>query len=91
MSSNDSVSEAVIDLEDEEGNVLSFEQVLTFAYKDNFYIALTPTEPNDEIAEDEVVIMRLTEDGDDIIYDAIESDEELDEVWAEFEHQYYDE
>ncbi len=93
MSKNNEIkdSEAIVELEDAEGNVLKFEHVMTFPFKEDFYVALAAAEPNDEIGEDEVVIMRLVEDEDGDIYEALESEEELDEVWAEFEKQYYEE
>ena len=82
---------AIISLEDDAGNVVDFEQVMTFPCGEDFYIALTPAEPNDEIAEDEVLILRLIEDEEGDLFEPIESEEELDRVWHEFEKQYYEE
>lgn len=83
--------EAIISLEDNDGNVIDFEHVMTFASGEGFYVALAPVEATDEIGEDEVVLMRLIEDEEGDLFEAIESEEELDSVWADFEKQYYEE
>ncbi len=86
-----------VELVDEEGNTLTFEHLLTFEYKDEWYIALTPVrEPeeegeNDEDEEnDEVVIYHLVGGEDDEQLETIDDDTLLDEVFAEFCNQYED-
>ena len=47
---------------DEENNVVKFRLLDVTEYKGEKYTLLLAAEPNDEIAEDEVVIFRLNED-----------------------------
>lgn len=81
----------IIELQDEEGNKLTFEHLLTFEVEDNFYIAMVPTEDMEELSTDEVLIMKVEDDGEDSVYYPIESEEELDSLWNIFNELYYDE
>ncbi len=79
-----------IEMLDEEGNLLEFEHLLTFEVDDQFYIAFTPYAAIDGFEVGEVLIMRIEEDdeqGD--IYLPIETEEELDKLWAIFQELYY--
>ena len=70
----------VITLTDEEtGEEQDFELYARATIDDKTYFALIPC---DEAEEDEVeyVILRATEDGDDIIFETIVDDEEFDKV-----------
>ena len=55
--------EELVELVDEDGNVINFKLLDVTEYKDEKYALLLAAEPNEEIAEDEVVIFRLSEDG----------------------------
>lgn len=89
----------IVELVDEDGNTLSFEHLLTFEYKGEWYIALTPVEEAEEAAEgsddedyenDEVVIYHLVGGEDDEQLETIDDDALLDEVFAEFCNVYED-
>lgn len=86
----------LVELVDEEGNTLSFEHLLTFEYKGEWYVALTPAvtaeeaEEADEEEGDEVIIYRLVGGENDEQLETIEDDALLDEVFAEFCNQYED-
>lgn len=82
----DMEQENIVELSDEEGNSLKFEHIMTLEHKGNAYICLAPAEPMEDIGEDELVIMRVGADdetGEDV-YETIEDDDELDEVFAEY-------
>ena len=53
--------EELIELVDEEGNVINFRLLDVTEYKGEKYTLLLAAEPNEEIAEDEVVIFRYNE------------------------------
>ena len=71
----------VIELEQDGGKVVKFEQIAVVAYESQYYAILHPT----ELKEDEVVIFRLLEDDEDSMDLVV--DEELSkkilEVYAE--------
>lgn len=68
----------IITLTDEEtGEEVDFELYARATIDEKTYFALVPC---DDEESDEYVILRATEDGDDIIFETIESDEEFDKV-----------
>lgn len=78
----------ILELEDDEGNVEKFLHIGTIDYKGQWYCFFQKAEPETEDEEDEVVIFRLEGDGDDKRLCTIEDDQLMDEVFAEFCHQY---
>lgn len=58
----------VIELENEDGETMSFYHVATFDLDDKWYVAFQPTEDTEELSEDEVVFFELgqDEDGEDL-------------------------
>lgn len=68
----------LIETVDEEGNVVNFELFDIVEFEDKEYALLLPAESNSD--DDEVVLMKLTKDGEDYLFEAIESDEEFDKV-----------
>ena len=52
----------IIELIDEEENVVRFKLLDVTEYKGNKYTLLLAAEPNEDVAEDEVVIFRLNEE-----------------------------
>ena len=74
---NDELESSIITLTDEEtGEELDFELYARATIDDKTYFALVPC---DEEA-DEYVILRATEDGEDIIFETIEDDDEFEKV-----------
>lgn len=71
--------EELIELVDEEGNVINFRLLDVTEYKGEKYTLLLATEPNEEIAEDEVVIFRYNEAEQTL--DPIEDENLLQEVF----------
>ncbi len=80
----------LIEMQDEDGNVLKFEHLLTFEVDEDFYVAFTPIEKMEEFDVGEVLIMRIKEDEDGDVYLPIESEQELDELWNIFQQLYYE-
>jgi hypothetical protein len=69
----------IIELVDDEGKVLKFKLLDVCEYKGEKYTLLIAAEPNEEIADDEVVIFRLNEQEE--VLEPIEDDNLLDEIY----------
>lgn len=84
----------IVELVDEEGKTYRYEHLLTFEYKGEWYCALTPESEGEETEEDdegeEVAIYHIVGEEDNESLEAIEDDDFLDEVFAEFCNQYED-
>ncbi len=81
MSEEDKISEegGIIELVDEEENIVRFRLLDVTEYKGEKYTLLLAAEPNDDVAEDEVVIFRLNEAEETL--EPIEDEELLQEVF----------
>lgn len=77
--------EDIIELVDEDGNEVSFEHLMTLEHNGKVYICLAPVEPMEDVAEDELVIMRIEtdEEGNDF-YATVDTEEELDAVFEKY-------
>jgi len=64
---------------DENGEEVSFE-LIEIIEVDNIEYALLLPETEENEVEDEVVLMRLKKEGEEFIFEAIESDEEFESV-----------
>lgn len=86
----------IVTLVNEDGEEVSFEHLLTFEYKGEWYIALTPVvAPEEEVDPeedegDEIVLYHLIGGENDEELETIDDDALLDEVFAEFCNQYED-
>lgn len=91
---NDYEDDYIVKIVNEDGKELSFEHLMTFEYKGEWYVALTPAEAAEESEDDdggeEVVIYHLAGDEDDEMIETVEDDALLDEVFAEFCNLYED-
>lgn len=77
--------ENLVVLVDEDENEVTFEHLMTLEHKGKNYICLVPAEPMEDVEEDELVIMRIeTDEEDNDYYTTIESEEELQEVFAKY-------
>ena len=74
----------IVELIDEDGTTYQFEHILTFQHEDEEYIALLPVDQVPDVAEDEIMIMRVDKDGDEDVYSPVGSREKLDEVFDTF-------
>lgn len=66
----------IIETVDENGKVVRFELFDVVEVDEQEYALLLPIEGND----DELVLMRLTKDGEEYLFETIEDDEEFDKV-----------
>ena len=75
----------IVELVDEDGKEVRFEHLMTLEHKGNTYVCLAPVEPDEDIGEDELVILRIDtdEDGNDA-YVTIDDEEELDDVFEKY-------
>lgn len=80
--------EHVIELQDDEGNVEKFLHIGTIEYRGEKYCFFQKAEPETEEEEDEVVMYRLDEKEELLL--PLEDEQLMDEVFAEFCHQYED-
>ena len=71
----------LIETVDEEGNVINFELFDIIEVDEQEYALLLPAEAEEEDSEEgEIVLMRLTKDGEDYLFETIEYDEEFKKV-----------
>ncbi|HIS83046.1 DUF1292 domain-containing protein [bacterium] len=71
----------LIETVDEEGNVINFELFDIIEVDEQEYALLLPAEAEEEDSEEgEIVLMRLTKDGEDYLFETIEDDEEFKKV-----------
>ena len=79
------LEEEIVELIDDDGNVIKFKLLDVTEYKGEKYTLLLAAEPNDEIAEDEVVIFRLNEKEETL--EPIEDDNLLQEVFDFYQQE----
>lgn len=83
----DAERDDIVVLVDENGEEVEFEHIDNVEMNGNEYVVLIPfSEDEDDDLEEEVVILRVehSEDGDDTFV-TIEDDDELEEVFSEFQ------
>ena len=80
--------ERIIELEADDGSVEKLYHIATIEYRGGTYCCFQKAEPESEEEEDEVVIFALQGEGEDALLVPIEDESLLDEVFAEFCHQY---
>lgn len=68
----------IIETIDENGEVVNFELFDIVEVEDKEYALLLPADSQED--NDEVILMRLTKEGEDYLFEAIEDDEEFDRV-----------
>lgn len=71
----------IIETIDEEGNTINFELYDIVEVEGREYALLLPTDA-EEGEDDEIVLMRLTKDGEDYLFETIDDEEEFDKVAA---------
>ncbi|MBQ3871602.1 MAG: DUF1292 domain-containing protein [Clostridia bacterium] len=81
--------EDLVILLDENDKEQYFELLMTYDLGENVYAALAPLEA-EGFEEDEVLIMKVSGDGEDADLVDIEDEEEVEEAWAAFEEIWED-
>ncbi|MBQ8295025.1 MAG: Holliday junction resolvase RuvX [Clostridia bacterium] len=80
----------IFELEAEDGTVEKLYHIATIEYRGGMYCCFQKAEPETEEEEDEIAIFNLQGEGDDALLVPLEDEQLLDEVFAEFCHQYED-
>ena len=75
----------IVELIDDDGNIIKFKLLDVTEYKGEKYTLLLAAEPNDEIAEDEVVIFRLNQTEETL--EPIEDEKLLEEVFEFYQQE----
>ena len=78
----------IFELEADDGSIEKLYHIATIEYKGGMYCCFQKAEPECEEEEDEVVIFGLQGEGDDAVLVPLEDEQLMDEVFAEFCHQY---
>ena len=68
----------IIETVDENGKVVRFELFDVVEVDEQEYALLLPVEAEED--NDELILMRLTKDGEEYLFETIEDDEEFDKV-----------
>lgn len=89
MSEEEELEEELIELVDDDGKVIKFKLLDVTEYKGEKYTLLLAAEPNEEIAEDEVVIFRLNEKEETL--EPIGDEKLLEEVFEFYRQETEDE
>ena len=79
MAKPEDMEDQLIETIDEDGNVVKFELNDIVEFEGKEYGLLLPHEEKQD-EEKEVVLMRLTKDGEEYIFEIIENDEEFNKV-----------
>ena len=74
------LEEQMIETVDEEGNIINFQLIDIIEMDGREYALLLPQENEDSDEEKEVVLMRLTKEGEDYNFEMIEDDDEFNNV-----------
>ena len=70
----------LIETVDENGNVITFELYDIVEVDEQEYALLLPSEDEDDSEEAELVIMKLTKDGEDYLFETIDDESEFEKV-----------
>ena len=85
MDEEEKLDDGIIELIDDENNVVKFRLLDVTEYKGEKYTLLLAAEPNDETAEDEVVIFRLNEKEESL--EPIEDEALLQEIFDFYQEE----
>ena len=74
-------NDQLIETVDENGNVITFELFDIVEVEEQEYALLLPTD-SEAGEDDEIMLMRLTKDGEDYLFETIDDDAEFEKVAA---------
>ena len=79
---NSMEQENIVELYDEDNNVVRFEHVYTVQYAGDEFVLLAPLEPTEDLAEDELLILKISENeqGEEV-YVSVEDDDLVEKVF----------
>ena len=76
--------ETYIPLDDEDGNTTNFECIASMEYEGAVYYALLPASEDEDEEPDEFVVLKGEEDGDELLFTSIDSEEENQRIGEMF-------
>lgn len=82
---DEELDDGIVELVDDDGKVINFKLLDVTEYKGVKYTLLLAAEPNEEIADDEVVIFRLNEEAETL--EPIEDEKLLEEVFEFYQQE----
>ena len=92
---NENFGSNFITVTDEDDNEIELEHLYTIEWNGETYLAFFPTEQEDEETDEEelgLIILKVVEEDGEEILSTLDSDEEMDAVYAQFmEHLFDDE
>jgi len=73
----------LVQLQDENGNDVNFEHLMTVEYEGSYYVLLEATEDIDDCMEGKAIILKIVrdEESDEDVYATIEDEDELNAVF----------
>lgn len=71
----------MVQLQDENGNDINFEHLMTVEYEGSYYVVLEATEDTDDCKEGEAIILKIIREGDEDVYATIEDEAEFNAVF----------
>ena len=76
-------NEHIVQLQDENGNDINFEHLMTVEHNGEYYVLLEATEDSDDCKEGEAIILKIVrdEDTDEDVYATIEDEAEFEGVF----------
>ncbi len=72
-------------IDEENGQPVDFDLLLTFSYEGKRYAALQPLDEVEGIEDDEIVLLEIVKENGEESYRTIDNEILLDEVFAEFQ------
>ena len=72
-------------IDEENGQPVDFDLLLTFSYEGKRYAALQPLDDVEGVEDDEIVLLEIVKENGEESYRTIDNEILLDEVFAEFQ------
>ena len=72
-------------IDEENGQSVDFDLLLTFSYEGKRYAALQPLDEVEGVEDDEIVLLEIVKENGEEAYRTIDNEILLDEVFAEFQ------
>ena len=72
-------------IDEENGQPVDFDLLLTFSYEGKRYAALQPLDEVEGVEDDEIVLLEIVKENGEESYRTIDNEILLDEVFAEFQ------
>ena len=75
----------IVELEDESGNTVRFEHIMTVQYNGDDFILLAPVDPTEDMEDDELLVLKIDNDENgEEIYVSVEDDALVQKVFEKY-------